>query len=135
MCIFCSICNGDIPSTKLYESEHCIVIFDINPINEGHTLVVTKEHFSELSSAPDEILLDMMRVVKKMYPILSEVYKADGITTFENYGLHQEIDHIHFHLLPVFKERVGIEFKHCSSLDASLEMLETIKSKIGDLNE
>ncbi len=131
MCIFCRINDGSIPSTKLYETEHCIAIFDINPINDGHVLVVTKEHFSELCFVPDEVMLDMMQVVKRMYPIVNAVYGADGVTTFENYGLLQEIDHVHFHVVPVFKDKVGICFEHHGSLQASQAKLAKIKQLLG----
>ncbi len=132
MCIFCKINNQELPSTKILESEHAIAIFDINPINKGHTLVISKEHYTQMSQAPDEVLLDMVRVVKKLYPIINEVYEADGITTFENYGLLQEIDHIHFHILPVFESNPGIAFELNASLDDSILGLDKIKLKLGE---
>ncbi len=135
MCIFCKILDGSIPSTKLYESEHCIAIFDINPINPGHSLVISKQHYSQLSEASDEVMLDMLKTVKKLYPIINDVYDADGITTFENYGLHQQIDHIHFHILPVFETSPGINFELNATLDDSILGLNQIKLKLGEVNE
>ena len=47
-CIFCKIIKGDIPCTKLYEDDHVFVFLDITPINNGHTLVITKNHSENL---------------------------------------------------------------------------------------
>ncbi len=135
MCVFCQIVDDSIPSTKVYETEKSIAIFDINPINDGHILVISKDHYGELSAAPSDDILDMIEVVQKLYPVVNEVYEADGITTFENYGLHQEIAHIHFHILPVYKDRVGIEFKHRGKIEGSLKKIEQLQTRIGEINE
>lgn len=132
MCIFCKIISEELPSTKIYESEHCVVIFDINPINAGHCLVIAKNHYSELACCPDEVMLDLIKTVKKLYPIINQVYRADGITTFENYGLLQQIEHVHFHILPVFKENPGIDFKLNATIDESILGLDQIKLKLGE---
>lgn len=132
MCIFCKIINGELPGTKITETEHSIAIFDINPINQGHVLVISKEHYPELSLVPDEVSLDMLKLVKRLYPILNDVYNADGVTVFENYGLHQQIDHVHFHILPVFKDNPGVNFELNATLNDSILGLEQIKLKLGE---
>lgn len=132
MCIFCKIINGELLGTKITETKHSIAIFDINPINQGHVLVISKEHYSELSLVPDEISLDMLKLVKKLYPILNDVFQADGITVFENYGLHQQIDHVHFHVLPVFRDNPGVNFELNATLNDSILGLEQIKLKLGE---
>ena len=43
-CIFCKIICGDIPSTKVYESEVALAFLDINPLAEGHVVVIPKIH-------------------------------------------------------------------------------------------
>ncbi len=130
MCIFCDIMSNKIPSYNLYEDDICKVIYDINPINEGHVLVIAKEHYPNIKSCPDDVLLHLMKVVKKVYPIIYEQYNADGITLVENYGLLQEIDHIHFHLVPTFEHNRGIEFVHGGKIEDSLSKFEQIKRKL-----
>src|SRR3989338_6747191 len=53
-CIFCQIIAGKVQSRKVYEDEHVIAILDINPTNPGHTLLVTKEHYSIMPQLPEE---------------------------------------------------------------------------------
>ena len=43
-CIFCKIANGEIPSATVYETPECRVILDLAPANQGHALILTKEH-------------------------------------------------------------------------------------------
>ncbi|MDO8623687.1 MAG: HIT domain-containing protein [archaeon] len=48
-CIFCSIANGDIPSLKIMENDNAIAVLEINPISEGHVLIIPKEHEHKIS--------------------------------------------------------------------------------------
>jgi histidine triad (HIT) family protein len=43
-CIFCSIVSGAIPSSKVYDDENVLGFMDISPVNEGHLLVIPKNH-------------------------------------------------------------------------------------------
>jgi len=46
-CVFCSIIFGEIPSTKIAENEKAIAILEINPISEGHSIIIPKNHIEE----------------------------------------------------------------------------------------
>lgn len=133
MCIFCNIVDGNIPSVKIIEGMHSFAIFDLNPINDGHVLVISKEHYSEMKLVPDEVMLDMLGLVNKLYPVINQVFEADGITTFENYGLHQEIDHVHFHILPVFKDKPGVSFERSGSFEGSKVKLAALQKQLGEI--
>ncbi len=41
--IFSKIVTGEIPSYKVAENDHFIAFLDINPLAEGHTLVIPKQ--------------------------------------------------------------------------------------------
>ena len=43
-CIFCKIIRGEIPSFKLYDDDLTYAFMDINPLNDGHALVIPKYH-------------------------------------------------------------------------------------------
>ncbi|MBW2601498.1 MAG: HIT domain-containing protein, partial [Deltaproteobacteria bacterium] len=43
-CIFCKIINGEIPSEKVYEDDKVFAFMDINPLNDGHVLIIPKSH-------------------------------------------------------------------------------------------
>jgi histidine triad (HIT) family protein len=43
-CIFCKIVSGEIPSVKVYEDDTVFAFMDINPLSDGHLLVIPKAH-------------------------------------------------------------------------------------------
>lgn len=63
-CIFCSIVFGEIPSVKISENEKAIALLEINPITEGHTLVVPKAHVSSKEKI-DKKTEDLILLVKE----------------------------------------------------------------------
>jgi histidine triad (HIT) family protein len=54
-CVFCSMVFGDIPTTRIGENEKAIAILEINPVTEGHSLIIPKEHISERDKIPPEV--------------------------------------------------------------------------------
>jgi len=66
-CIFCKIVKGDIPSIKIYEDEHVFAFMDINPVSEGHALVIPKIHAENLWEIPVAELYAVHTASKKLY--------------------------------------------------------------------
>ncbi|EPS33238.1 hypothetical protein PDE_08200 [Penicillium oxalicum 114-2] len=105
-CIFCKIIKGDIPSFKLFESDKVFAFLDIQPLSRGHALVIPKYHGAKLTDIPDDDLLEVLPVAKK-------IALASGATDFnilQNNGriAHQVVDHVHFHMIPKPNEKEGL---------------------------
>ncbi len=109
-CVFCKIINDEIPKRVIYSDDVCEVIMDAFPSTEGHVLVVLKEHVESLSKASDEQVMHVAKVVKLISNTMEVALRPDGITTFENRGLLQEIPHAHVHIMPTYENQRGIEF-------------------------
>ncbi len=103
-CIFCTIIAGKIPANKVYENGHSLAFLDINPINKGHTLVVPKDHYSEVSDLPSSVLHDMIDAVQKVADAVKKGVAADGINLGMNNGraAGQVVFHAHMHVIPRF---------------------------------
>ncbi|KAJ6455444.1 HIT-like domain-containing protein [Mycena sanguinolenta] len=88
-CLFCKIMKGEIPSFKLIETELSFSFLDIGPLSKGHAL---------LHELPDEYLADAMPIAKK----IALVQGAENYNILQNNGrlAHQEVDHVHFHVIP-----------------------------------
>ncbi|MCJ1378035.1 Adenosine 5'-monophosphoramidase [Xylographa soralifera] len=97
-CIFCKIIKGEIPSFKLFESQHIFAFLDINPLSRGHALVIPKYHGEKLTDIPDEQLREILPVAKK----LALATGAENYNILQNNGriAHQVVDHVHFHMIP-----------------------------------
>jgi len=103
-CIFCKIIAGQIPAGTVYENERVLAFLDINPVNPGHTLVVPKNHFASLVDAPEEVLVELIKTIKKIVPAVLTGLGADGFNLGLNNGFvaGQVVSHLHFHIMPRF---------------------------------
>ena len=110
-CLFCKIANGEIPSKTVYEDEIVKVFLDINPVSNGHLLIVPKKHFDNILDIDDNTLLHIRKITIKMYDLLKEKLNIEGLTLAENNGYGQAIKHFHLHLMPRYKDD-DIDFRH-----------------------
>src|SRR3989338_4860480 len=110
-CIFCQIVSGKIQAKKIYEDEKVIGILDINPGNPGHTLIMTKEHYSIMPQLPDEDVADVFLVVKALSNSMLRSIDAQGTNIIVANGIAagQRAQHFMVHLIPR-KENDGINF-------------------------
>ena len=100
--LFTKICQGVIPSTKLYEDDICFVILDINPVKKGHALVIAREPYPNMAACPDDVLAHMISVAKKIDARQRAVLGNDGSNIIINNdpASGQEVPHIHIHVIP-----------------------------------
>ena len=104
-CIFCKIAKGELPATKVYEDDDVLAFMDIGPVVKGHTLVIPKKHYDPITKTPPEVLHKLISVVQKIAQAQFDGLKADGINVAQANGdtAGQIIWHIHFHVIPRFK--------------------------------
>lgn len=102
MCIFCKIITGEIPSYKIYEDDSVLAFLDIQPVNPGHILVISKKHYKNLEEIPEADLKILIVAVKNIGHLLKIKLKADGYNASTNNdpAAGQIVPHIHFHVIP-----------------------------------
>ncbi|MDR2085133.1 MAG: HIT family protein [Bacteroidales bacterium] len=110
--IFSKIITGDIPSYKIAENEYCYAFLDINPLTEGHTLVVPKKEIDYLFDVEDPLYAELFLFSKKIAKALKEVFKCERVGMAV---LGFDVNHAHIHLVPMNK---------LSDLDFSKEKLK-----------
>lgn len=101
-CIFCKITKGEIPSFKVYEDDRVFAFEDINPIAEGHTLVIPKRHTQDLWEIPGEDLAAVHLASQKIIRAIKEVLNPTGVACLQlnGRGVNQVVMHYHLHLVP-----------------------------------
>jgi histidine triad (HIT) family protein len=100
-CIFCKIIKGEIPCSKIYENEKVLAFLDIGPVNKGHVIVIPKEHHETVFVTPDDLLGEMMIVVKKIGTAVKSAFDADFVNVLV-YGL--DVAHAHIHVIPRYHD-------------------------------
>lgn len=109
-CIFCKIINDEIPSRTIYEDEIIKVIMNINPVTDGHLLLMPKKHLININEIDSDFISHSHKIIKdKLYPLLKEKLSCEGLTLEQNNELGQEIKHYHIHLVPRY-QKDNIEF-------------------------
>ena len=101
-CVFCQIRDGEIPSMRVYEDDRTICIMDINPINQGHSLVVTKAHAPTIFDADVADLQAAIATAHRVALAIRSALKPDGLNVLQANGAaaFQSVPHVHFHLIP-----------------------------------
>ena len=101
-CIFCKIVKGEIPSFKVYEDDTVFAFADINPISDGHTLIIPKKHAENIWEIPADDLAAIHRASKKVADALKSSLNLDGVACLQlnGRGVNQVVMHYHLHLIP-----------------------------------
>ena len=109
-CLFCKIIAGEIPCFKLFENDDTLAFMDINPANEGHALVIPKEHARDVYAVSDAAITATVKTAKKIAAAIDKTLNPDGLNLLQCNGpaAAQSVPHFHMHVLP---RREGDELK------------------------
>ncbi|HRH25363.1 MAG TPA: HIT domain-containing protein [Parcubacteria group bacterium] len=103
-CIFCKIGRKEIPSKTVFEDDKFIAFLDINPVREGHTLLVPKDHYRWFTDLPNDLYDELFRAAKTLALKLKDDYHADYVRL----GIvGKDVAHTHIHLVPQKMEEEG----------------------------
>lgn len=110
MCIFCQIIKDEIPARKFYEDDSSLAFLDIAPVVLGHSLVIPKNHYSNIYDIPEGELKNLMVVVKTIVQKLKDKLGVSACNIIQNNGkiAGQVVEHLHFHIIPR-EENDGLE--------------------------
>jgi len=103
--IFLKVINREIPAEIVYEDDDFIAILDINPVNPGHTLLISKEAYVNIFDMPEKLLEKIGPLLKKLSVAIIKATKAKGLNIGMNNGeiAGQAIAHAHLHIMPRIK--------------------------------
>lgn len=101
-CLFCAIAAGDIPASRVAESQRTLAFRDINPQAPVHVLVIPKEHHENIAAvagAPDGLLAELLTQADEI--ARAEGIDGSGYRVVFNTGADagQEVRHAHAHVL------------------------------------
>lgn len=101
-CVFCKIVVAEVPAAVVYENESVISFLDVNPLAEGHLLVIPREHYSGVVDMPPAQCGALFSAAPTLGRALMEVTGAEGFNVLLNHGraAGQVVSHVHCHLVP-----------------------------------
>lgn len=96
--VFTMIINGDLPARFVWKDERCVAFLSINPLTDGHVLVVPRDEVDHWLDAGDELMTHLFGVSHKIGRALEAAYRPAKVG-FMIAGL--EVPHLHIHLAPI----------------------------------
>ena len=109
--VFSKIVKGEIPSYKVAETDSCYAFLDINPLKEGHTLVIPKKEVDYLFDLDEQTYVELQLFARKVANVLG-----------------MEVPHAHIHLVPLDSEG-DMDFRK-TKLSLSGERFEALAASI-----
>lgn len=131
-CIFCKIIKGEIPCFKVYEDDKVLAFEDINPIAEGHTLIIPKRHARDLWEIPGEDLSAIHLASRKIIRAMKEALNPAGVALLQlnGRGVNQVVMHYHLHLMPRAKGGPQLPVTEWELKEGDMEAIKATAEKI-----
>ena len=125
--IFSRIINGEIPGTFVYRDDQCVVFLSINPLADGHVLVVPIQEVDHWIDLPSTLSAHLFTISHRVSKALANAFPSERI------GLiiaGYEVNHCHIHLVPT-QSMHELNFANAAA-SVSRETLEANAQKIID---
>lgn len=106
-CIFCKIIKQEIPSYKIYEDEKIYAFLDISQATKGHTLIIPKEHVTDIFEYSEELASDVFTRIPKIARAIEKAFpEMQGLNIINNNRelAYQTVFHSHIHLVPRYSK-------------------------------
>lgn len=126
--VFARILRGEIPSTRVFETEGFVAIMDAMPQSKGHCLLLPKAPARNLLDASDEVLGAALPVLAKLARAAKAAFGADGVVVsqFNEAAAGQTVFHLHFHVVPRYE---GVDLtRHASGMADPAVLAEHAKA-------
>ncbi len=99
-CLFCDFVKNKKDFNKVWKDSDTLAFLDINPVSKEHVLLIPKEHYSDILEINDGLYLKLFSNAKKLSIKLREAINSPRVgIAVEGFG----VDHVHIHLVPVYK--------------------------------
>ena len=130
-CIFCKIAAGEIPSVRVYEDDRVLAFMDINPLSEGHLLIIPKAHAATIYEITEDDFLAVMSATHKLADAVKKALNPDGINLLQLNGraANQVVPHLHMHIVPRWSGD-GLTISQWDMVAGDMENIKAVAEKI-----
>jgi len=112
-CIFCEIVNGTAPASWVYQDDTVVAFMDIQPITQGHLLVVTREHAVPMTDVAEPAAMRAFKIARKLAAAARHTLGASGVNilVMDGEAAYQDVPHFHVHVIPRYpRDGFGLTF-------------------------
>ena len=112
-CVFCDIVRGTSPASFVYQDDTVVVIMDIQPITQGHMLVIPREHAVLMTDMNETAAMRTFRVARRLAAVARHTLGASGINilVMDGEAAYQDVPHFHVHVIPRYpRDGFGLTF-------------------------
>jgi histidine triad (HIT) family protein len=101
-CLGCNLANKLEPVNVVFEDNDVCCFLDHDPYNEGHVLILPKNHIRYFDELDDHTAFAIMKAAKIITKVIKEIFNPDGVTICQNGGKFDDLTHFHMHVVPRF---------------------------------
>ncbi len=100
-CVFCKIVAGEIPCFRVYEDAATLAFMDINPVGDGHVLVIPKAHFADVVAVTEDAIGAVAAAARKVARAVQAALAPPGLNHMQCNGeaAAQSVQHFHMHVI------------------------------------
>lgn len=132
-CVFCEIVHGTSPASWVYQDDTVVAFMDIQPITQGHMLVVPREHAVLMTDINETAAMRTFRVARKLAAVARHVLGASGINmiVMDGEAAYQDVPHFHVHVIPRYpRDGFGLTFPDSYERPPARAQLDAIAGAI-----
>jgi len=98
--------EGKLSCSMIYQDDDCIAILDKYPIDNGHSLVITKKPYEKLTDMDVDEVAKLFSKIPKIASAIIKATNADAFSIAQNNGkaAKQIVPHVHVHIIPRYNK-------------------------------
>jgi histidine triad (HIT) family protein len=117
--------DGNLPCHMIYQDDDCIAILDKYPIDNGHSLIITKKPYEKITDMDVDEVAKLFSKIPKVANAIIKATNADAFSIAQNNGkaAKQIIPHVHIHIIPRYNTTGTLWTKRKIMKDSELDIL------------
>ncbi|UVI29636.1 HIT family protein [Paenibacillus spongiae] len=109
-CLGCNLANQRAPVHVVFEDDYVCCFLDHNPYNEGHVLILPKNHMRYFDELDENTANSLIKAAMILSKAVKRAFDPDGITVCQNGGIFDDLTHFHMHIVPRYEGQNFADF-------------------------
>ena len=132
-CVFCDIVHGTSPASWVYQDDTVVAFMDVQPITQGHMLVLPREHAVLMTDLNEPAAMRTFKVARKLAAVARLTLGASGVNmlVMDGEAAYQDVPHFHVHVIPRYPgDGFGLTFPNTYEQPPARAQLDAIAAAL-----